>query len=217
VTSGSLSGDGVGDSGAFVVSVDSTALPQAGSPSPRDASQTVYYSYFGTFQGFGMPATAPLTSGNLADFEFSIDLRVEGLLQGQTEAAFIFAIELQAPDNTLGEDEGDGNDTVLRLEFDSPATQFVVGSNFATFTRNLNDYSKIAGGSLANFATYSSSVSVFATNFNVNDGTARFGYDADNRFLFDNVTFTQIPEPGSVLLFGTGAMIAMARRRRSKR
>ncbi len=203
---------GVGGSGAMRLEADASAVPIPGQAYPTPTDPAVVYSYYGIGGGSGLAIQNAPTSANLADYQFSIDLRAIGLIAATT--AVEFSIEFQAPDDTLGVDEGTGADILLALSFTAAdGRSLLVGPDFATFSATLDQYSAITNGSLENFALLGSLTSNINVNLQVNNGVGEFGIDADNALLVDNQTIEQIPEPSAGLALLAGVALALARRR----
>ena len=167
---------------------------------------------FGTFRyDFGTNTAQGLPSGNLADFTGSIDLAAAGLTA--SDAGAEIQVQFQLPDDFFAAD-ADTNMT----PFAQVAIPVRVGPDFQTFNFSLDQGTLTYDGGVPeaqrNFGALAGDVSLVGFNLNV-DATGRFGFDADNQLLVDNVVLNAVPEPGSaaVLVGGFGTLLVRRRRR----
>ena len=127
---------------------------------------------------------AMFNSSNLTDYRFTVDARVGGLADGQTESSVNVKVFLRAPDDTLQPPDGNTDeDTILALVY--PVT---VTSNWQTFSATLNAGGASDGTSKANFPPHYNQISSVMAQAQVENlqNETMWGYDSDNVVYLDN-------------------------------
>ena len=122
------------------------------------------------------------SSTNRADYLYSFDLRVEGLLPGVTSASGDIQLQFQAEDNTIQPRDVDTNpDLLLQVNI-----SFTARSNWTHYAYTLNQ-GGVGGGSDALFALYHTNVLNLGFGCNWHLPGAAFGYDTNNAVYIDNI------------------------------
>ncbi|HWH71042.1 MAG TPA: hypothetical protein VNT26_16760, partial [Candidatus Sulfotelmatobacter sp.] len=125
---------------------------------------------------------AAFSSTNRADYLYSFDLRVEGLLPGTTSVSADMSLQFQAEDNTVQpQDANTDPDLLLQVNFSA-----TVRSNWTHYVFALNQGS-LGGGSESTFALYHTNVSTLGFGCNWHLPGAKFGYDSNNVVYLDNL------------------------------
>jgi hypothetical protein len=140
--------------------------------------------------GFGGPGNySYVTSGDLADYRFSLDARAEGLAPGAPETSADFQLTIVAPDGTLGPTDGN-SDRLVRLDF----TLSGVSSNWQNKAVLLSKTSAGDGTSKATFTAHYAVVNEIQVQVQLNNVTASsiWQFDTDNKVFLDNVKLERL-------------------------
>lgn len=197
-------GVGISGTGALRTMMDAST---AGAQLP--ANRTYDYLGFASAANSGFAQSLP--SGQLADYRLTLSARAEGFVAGVTNSTGELYLSISAPDGTLGASDGNA-DLLIGIRFSSGVA---LAEAFQTSSLELG-LGTVADGSIANFNgfyTAANQVTFIVTPDAVN---SRFGFDAGNAVIVDDINLVVVPEPASALTFAIGGLVLAGVRRRAR-
>lgn len=196
-------GAGISGSNALRINMDASA---AGALLPPDRT----YDYLGFVVAGNTGFAQSLSSGQLADYTFTLTTRAEGFLAGVTSGTADLYVSFYAPDDTLGGDADTNSDFLLKVRF---AAGVALAETFQTSSVNLGA-GTLDGGAFANFTNFFAVANELLFEVSPNEANGRFGFDAGNAVVIDDVSLMVVPEPAGALSLALGGLVLAGTRRR---
>lgn len=161
--------------------------------------------------GFGGPGDySHLTSGDLVDYRFSLDARLEGLNPAAAGADVDFQLSIIAPDGTVGATDGN-SDRLVRLDF----TISGVSSNWQHKEVLLSKATAGDGTLKATFTAHYAAANEINMQVQLNNVTQTnlWQFDNDNKVFLDNIKLERLAigcPPLSVQTIGNEVVVSWA-------